>query len=419
VSSALPLFLLVTVAALLAAPASARPVVVDLTTVNSTTTSSSSSDNDSYVNGSSSTTATTNSSDGLPLAPQPPAAEPGGAGDPPPAVLDPPPAAEDPASGAPPPPDRYIVVYRASSVRQAAWARAAQLRAGGDAGDANAVASGRTFVRPTAVDALLREWRVKPARSLQFPNNLAMDVIQNVSAAKQLTRLARMSSDIDYVEKDDVVSKQERIIVQSSPPSWGLDRIDQRDPALDDRFNFPSSGGSGVDVYHLDTGVRATHQEFEGRAAVVRTYFRTFADDNAHGTHTAGTIAGATVGVARNVTLRAIKVLDRSGSGVNSDVIDAINWIVANRATNPSRPTIISMSLSSSRKSRAMNAAVNAAWDAGVMSVVAAGNNRMNAGRASPASAKRAVAVGASSTVDMRADFSNYGRTVKLFAPGA
>lgn len=204
--------------------------------------------------------------------------------------------------------------------------------------------------------------------------------------------------------------------VQESPTNWGLDRIDQRTRVLDNKYNFQAANLSAVSVYVIDTGVKITHREFEGRAEMIKSYYESSEDQNSHGTHVAGIIAGRSTGVAKTVQIKGIKVLDAQGSGYNSDIIDGINFAVQH-ARNSGKRGIINLSLGGFRSS-ALNAAINAAFSAGLIPVVAAGNENTDAFWSSPASASNALAVGASTNGDSKASFSNHGSLVRIHAPG-
>ncbi|MER7398896.1 S8 family serine peptidase [Streptomyces sp. NPDC000151] len=203
---------------------------------------------------------------------------------------------------------------------------------------------------------------------------------------------------------------------QDNPPSWGLDRIDQEDTAGDSKYNYPDSAGEGVTAYVIDTGVRTTHKDFEGRAS---SGFDAVdnddsADDgNGHGTHVAGTIAGAAHGVAKKAKIVAVRVLDDQGSGTTEQVVAGIDWVTKNHQG----PSVANMSLGGGAD-EALDAAVQKAIDSGVTFGVAAGNESTDAGQGSPSRVKDAITVAASDKDDKQADYSNFGSIVDIYAPG-
>ncbi|MFD4227682.1 S8 family serine peptidase [Streptomyces sp. NPDC058545] len=204
---------------------------------------------------------------------------------------------------------------------------------------------------------------------------------------------------------------------QDNPPSWGLDRIDQTETAGDHAYTYPDSAGEGVTAYVIDTGVRVTHKEFEGRAT---SGFDAVdnddsADDgNGHGTHVAGTIAGATFGVAKKAKIVAVRVLDDSGSGTTEQVVAGIDWVTAHHEG----PSVANMSLGGSADP-ALDAAVQKAIASGVTFAVAAGNESADAGEGSPARVPEAITVASSTVDDEQSSFSNYGSVVDIYAPGS
>ncbi|WP_369173067.1 S8 family serine peptidase [Streptomyces sp. R28] len=210
-------------------------------------------------------------------------------------------------------------------------------------------------------------------------------------------------------------------------PSWGLDRIDQRDLPLDDLYTYDRWAGLGTDVYVLGTGIKVTHQEFSGRAiwGYNAVHGSANADKNGEGTHLAGLVGGTRYGVAKRATLIAVKVLGDNGSGTDTDLIDGIQWAVrrAVRGGSTNRSVVL-ISSSSSGLSPAVNKAVAAAVNAGVVVVVPAGNSNSDASSFSPASEPLAITVGALAhgilnNAETKTLSSNNGKSLDLFAPGA
>jgi subtilisin family serine protease len=230
---------------------------------------------------------------------------------------------------------------------------------------------------------------------------------------KQARRFAAEPA-VDSVVQDQIVRIAD---AQPSPPSWGLDRVDQRILLLDKSYKYPTSAGSGVTAYIIDTGVRISHEDFGGRASYGYDAVdddTTAADGNGHGTHVAGTVAGSSYGMAKKVKIVAIRVLDNSGSGTASGVIAGVDWVTKNAI----KPAVANMSLGGGANS-ALDDAVRNSIASGVTYAVAAGNDNDNASNSTPARVSEAITVGSSTSSDARSSFSNYGSSLDLFAPGS
>ncbi|MEV6571138.1 S8 family serine peptidase [Streptomyces sp. NPDC051577] len=198
---------------------------------------------------------------------------------------------------------------------------------------------------------------------------------------------------------------------------WTLDRIDQRDLPLDGSYTYATKA-AGVTAYVLDTGINTAHQEFGGRARFGYNAVRsqTATDCNGHGTHVAGTVGGATYGVAKGVSLVAVKVADCRGDGRLSEMVRGLDWTVGD-ALRRKVPAVANMSMGGAR-SYALDSAVARAVAAGITFTVAAGNSARDACGGSPSRVPQAITVGATDSGDRRAAFSGHGRCVDLFAPG-
>ncbi|RDW84276.1 hypothetical protein BP6252_01866 [Coleophoma cylindrospora] len=296
--------------------------------------------------------------------------------------------------------NRYIVVYNSNASDTAVAKHQATIMTAMRKRSAALRKRDGTSFSPKMNTFSMTGWR---AMALDAEDNMILEIASNKM--------------VNYVEADTYV-KTQALVSQANAPT-GLKRLSHTAKG-GSAYIFDDTAGAGITVFIVDTGVRTTHSEFEGRATFAANMVNTVnTDENGHGSHVAGTIGGATYGVAKSVKLVAVKVLDADGAGTNSGVIAGINFVASNAtAMRLSGKSVMNMSLGGS-KSQALNSAIAGVTRAGVVAVVAAGNDNVDAANSSPASAPSAITVGAiDAKTDTRATFSNFGASLDVFAPG-
>src|SRR6266550_293541 len=280
-------------------------------------------------------------------------------------------------------PGSYIVVFKESAVRSHGLS---------------------TLTNTTAAKATAKVERRYVAALHGFAGTMSQ------TAARQLAA----DADVAYVAQNHTVHL---LADEANPPSWGLDRLDQRDLPLNSDYHYDVTG-SNVTAYVIDTGIRVTHQTFGGRAVwgTNTTGDGNNTDCNGHGTHVAGTIGGSQYGVAKGVHLVAVKVLDCSGSGSFAGVAQGIDYVTAQHAAGA--PAVANMSLGAQGSDTTTENAVRNSIADGVAYAIASGNSNADACGFTPARVAEAITVNASDINDARASFSNFGTCTDIFAPG-
>ena len=282
----------------------------------------------------------------------------------------------------------------------------------------------------TDAAALAAEFGIRPKYVYEhlingFAAALPSNVAEALSADPRVTRI--------------VVQRQYSKIetVSQSNATWGLDRIDQRALPLDTTYSYNHTG-AGVNAYIIDTGIRYSHREFEGRAVPGWDAFAADPTDpllgydgsgdcDGHGTHVAGTVGGKTFGVAKKVRLVGVRVLNCAGYGSDADVIAGMDWV----AKNATLPAAANMSLGDVIPTKTLGTngpvddAVKALIASGVTLAVAAGNGWGNGTVGADAcmfpisNVPEAITVAASTRTDTRTTWTNYGACIDVFAPGS
>ncbi|MGH3383438.1 MAG: S8 family peptidase [Nocardioidaceae bacterium] len=238
--------------------------------------------------------------------------------------------------------------------------------------------------------------------------NSALDGFTATMSESDAERLAA-DPDVAMVE----VNQEFQIYDTQEDATWGLDRVDQRALPLDGTYTYATTAAN-VNAYIIDTGINLGHNDFEGRAQLgFDALGGDGSDCHGHGTHVAGTVGGETYGLAKDVNLFAVRVLDCEGSGTTDGVIAGVEWVTEN-ATGPA---VANMSLGGGA-SEALDAAVQGSIAAGVTYSVAAGNESSDACGGSPSRVPEALTVGATDDQDRGASFTNVGSCVDLLAPG-
>ncbi|PXF41566.1 Extracellular serine proteinase [Gracilariopsis chorda] len=207
----------------------------------------------------------------------------------------------------------------------------------------------------------------------------------------------------------------------SSALPWGLDRIDQRRLPLDKSFNVKDSG-QGTWIYLIDSGVRLSHEEFEGRAEsgydFVNNRDDRHMDCTGHGTHMAGIIAGKTYGIAKKARIVSLRVYGCDRSAKTASIINALDWAVYHWTRTGSNGIIV-LSLNTKTPSETLRSIVASIIRRGIPVVVPAGDDAESSCEGYPASEPNVLTIGSTDSMDRRSGFSNRGNCTDLYAPGS
>jgi subtilisin len=237
-----------------------------------------------------------------------------------------------------------------------------------------------------------------------------LNVVHVKLSEKAVWALQSKNPNIAFIEEDGKVEA----IGQTTP--WGIPHIKA------DSVQASGVTGSGVKVAILDTGIDGNHEDLNvlGGASFISSEPNALQDGNGHGTHVAGTVAGlnntlGVLGVAPAADLYAVKVLDSSGSGSFSGIVQGIEWAIENDMD------VINMSLGASSGSTTLQQVCDLAYNSGIVVVAAAGNSGTKGKRNTigyPAKYASVIAVGAVDSSNNRASFSSVGSELEVMAPG-
>jgi hypothetical protein len=298
-----------------------------------------------------------------------------------------------------------VVTFTPRGVAAAAVAQAALL----------ARAAGAAAYVETA--ALLAVPEDQSASSASAPSSYPPPMLNTMAAAPIF--VPPEPPPVPSAEWYDRLALREALLPQPQPP-WHLDRVDQAALPLDSSYDPPGAEcGAGAHLFVLDTGLVSAHAEFTGRIGSGFCALpecgnggaaNSTEDCHGHGTHCAGVAAGASFGVAKCATLHAVRVFSCDGWGSTQAVLSGLAWVAQQAAALRPAPSVLSMSVGGPL-SLTVNDAVAALVDAGVTVVTSAGNAASDACLQSPASARGAIAVGATNASDARAAFSNGKRS--------
>jgi subtilisin family serine protease len=272
--------------------------------------------------------------------------------------------------------------------------------------------TGVTAVKDTYIVELKKGVRLKQGIKMQRQFSTAVNGFSAKLTPAQLSELQK-SPDVVAISQD-VYVQNVLDTTQANPPSWGIDRIDQRNLPLSASYTYTRTG-SGVHAYIIDSGVDASHPNFGGRATFdFNGIDSNNTDCNGHGTHVAGTIGSTSYGVAKSVRLHGVKWLNCSGGGTASSAIAAVDWVTRNAV----KPAVANASWNFSANTTLENS-LRAMINSGVFLAASAGNTGANSCDRLPRKIETALVTAASTNTDARASYSSTGSCVDIYAPGS
>jgi subtilisin family serine protease len=273
---------------------------------------------------------------------------------------------------------------------------------------------GVSAVKDTYIVELKKGVKLKSMRGIA-PQRQFSTAVNGFSAKLTAGQLAELQRNPDVVAiSQDVYVEDALDTTQNNPPSWGIDRIDQRNLPLSNSFTYTRTG-SGVHAYIIDSGVDPSHPNFGGRASFdFNGIDSNNTDCNGHGTHVAGTIGSTSYGVAKNVRLHGVKWLNCSGGGTASSAIAAVDWVTRNAV----KPAVANASWNFSPNTTLENS-LRAMINSGVFLAASAGNTGANSCDRLPRKISTALVTAASTRTDARASYSSTGSCVDIYAPGS
>jgi subtilisin family serine protease len=272
---------------------------------------------------------------------------------------------------------------------------------------------GVTAVKDTYIVELKKGLKLKSSLGIS-PQHQFSSAVNGFSAKLTGDQLAALQKNPDVIAISQDVSYRAIDTTQTNPPSWGIDRIDQRNLPLSNSFTYTRTG-SGVNAYIIDSGIDASHPNFGGRATFDYNAIDTNNTDClGHGTHVAGTIGSTSYGVAKAVRLHGVKWLNCSGSGTASGAIAAVDWVTRNAV----KPAVANTSWNFPANTTLENS-LRAMINSGVFLATSAGNTGANSCNLLPRKIETALVTAASTSTDARASYSSTGSCVDVYAPGS